>query len=150
MVHAHIRTGYIIADGRGYATQEANKDEDVLVRIETWLDEINDLTALGQPDLPPSWKVTAIKMICTDDMRKDFDKTEIMMTGQAPEKVWAAVRDQAMDWSRAKKDDRIKPSKSNSQGSPHSPMDIGNMGGQMDMGPRGIPQDWTVGIHSTR
>jgi len=75
----------------------SKKDEDVMYDVEAWLDELRELIAMGEPDLPPGYKISAIKSIATDKIKEQIDIQEQKMAGKDPEMKYKVLRDLALN-----------------------------------------------------
>ncbi len=77
---AWINNYYTATSGMGISARmaqimnpkQAKKDEDVIWNVESWLDEIRELIAMGEVELPAGYKITALKMIANPRSRKKW------------------------------------------------------------------------------
>ena len=71
-------TGMGISQRRGriMCPPRSKKDEDVIYDVEVWIDEMRELEALGQEELGPGYKITALKMIVTERILKELEGEE--------------------------------------------------------------------------
>ena len=49
--------------------------------VESWLDDIRELIAMGEVELPPGYKITALKIIATPKIKEQIDLQEHKMMG---------------------------------------------------------------------
>ena len=69
--------------------------------VESWLDELRELVAMGEQDLPPAYKISALKLIATDRIKEQIDLQKQKMAGKDPETKYEALRDIAKNMSRS-------------------------------------------------
>ena len=138
---AWIYNWYTATSGMGLSQRTAmvmqptqcKKDEDVIGRIEMWMDELAEITELGGEELAWGYKTAAMKMIASDGIREEIDKIETRRQGIDPEKVFKEVRDLTLNMSKSKlinKRDNEKKKDPNS-------MDMGTLKEGIDMGGQG-------------
>jgi len=109
LVWAMVHNWYMATSGLGISQRmawvmtppQSRNDSDVMYDVEKWLDEIRELVALGQPDLPAMYKVTGLKRIATPEIRKQIEIQEQRLRGLHPERVWTDLRDLVLNWSRS-------------------------------------------------
>ena len=79
-------------------------EEEVMATIEAWEDERRELVALGEIDLPPSWRIQGLKTIVSkiDRMRDEIEKLEARNLGEDKEALFKMMRDYTMTLSRTK------------------------------------------------
>ena len=53
--------------------------------MQKWLDEIRELIALGQTDLPAGYKISGLKRIATDKIEEQLPSKETSMTQKGME-----------------------------------------------------------------
>ena len=75
---------------------QSKTDSDVMYDVERWLDEVRELVAIGQPDLPGLYKVTALKQIATPKIRDEIEFQEQRLRGSHPDKLWQELHDYAV------------------------------------------------------
>ena len=56
--------------------KQSERDEDVMIDKQKWMDEEGELVALGEKELGEGYKITAIKSIATPSIRKDLEDRE--------------------------------------------------------------------------
>ena len=80
----------------------SKKDEDVMLDVQKWLDEIKELVAMGQEELGVGYKITALKMIATDKIRKDLETEERYCTrdGRSEDFIWDRLYQMTMNISK--------------------------------------------------
>ena len=88
---------------------QSKTDSDVMYDVERWLDEIRELVALGQPDLPALYKVAGLKRIATQKIRDQIDFQEQRLRGLQPDRIWQELRDFVLNWSRSMMLDQRTP-----------------------------------------
>jgi len=69
------------------ATPQSKSDSEVMCDVERWLDEVRELVALGQPDLPPMYKVTGLRQIATQKIRDQIVFQEQRLIGMTPDRM---------------------------------------------------------------
>ena len=133
-----INNWYMAISGQGVSRRmgkimnppQAKSDAEVMIEVEKWLDEARELVAMGQDDLPPGYKVSAIKSIATQRIRDQMEIQEAKMHHMTPEAVWSELRDTALNLSESKiVEEREKGKKSQ--------MDVGHLGEGIDLGGKG-------------
>jgi len=105
---ALINNWYMATSGLGICQRRAaimspvqsKSDSEVMYDVERWLDEVRELMALGQPDLPPMYKITGLKQIATQKIIDQIEFQEQRLIGTAPEKMWEELKDFTLNWSR--------------------------------------------------
>ena len=80
----------------------SKREEAVMFDVEKWTDELRELVAMGQEDLPPSYKTTALKMIAVGEIKKNLENKESELTGHPAQRVWEEMRGMALNMSSMK------------------------------------------------
>ena len=122
-------SGESLADRMSYIMKppQAKKDEDVMMEFEKWEDEMRECRGLGATEMAYDHELTALRCLVTPGIKEQIDYADANMESQDVLGRYKKAYGVVVNWARKKRDDSGRSSKKTSS----SPMDIGNVGGQM-------------------
>ena len=136
-------TGQGISKRRGELMnpKQCGKIENMMVELQNWLDEEQNLMALGEEPLGVGYKISGLKMMAPDNLRIKLDDRErdYIADGKNTSQIWELLCNYTLnvgrDYAMSGQDQGKRQAAHRSD-----PMDVGGIGG---MPPQGQGTDWT-------
>ena len=105
-----INKWYSATSGQGLSNRmqklmkpdQAKKDEDVVYKVEQWMDEIRECRAMGASEMGWDYMVEAIKMIATPTIREQVDIQNAKTESLDKKERWDTTYNTLMNWARIK------------------------------------------------